>query len=167
MELGLISGSVAVFGDHIAADTVLPARHGFLPASEAVLHVLAEAGPDANARARAHPVLIVGEAFGYGTGRESPARALRAAGVSALIGASFARMFYRNAINNGILPIVCGELVCAGIKDGDRVEIDTGAVRWQRRTFPIAAVSPLVQRIVLAGGLIAHGRDVLRGMAAT
>jgi 3-isopropylmalate/(R)-2-methylmalate dehydratase small subunit len=163
--LGTISGPVAVFGDFIAADTVLPARHGFLPASEATVHVLAELGVDANARVRSRPILLVGEAFGYGTGRESPARALKAAGVRALIGVSFARMFYRNAVNNGILPIVCGELALAGVKDGDFLEIDTGAaiVRWRGREFRVAQVPPLLRQIVLAGDLIAHGRNVLGG----
>jgi 3-isopropylmalate/(R)-2-methylmalate dehydratase small subunit len=168
MGLGVIRGSVAVFGDYIAADMILPARHGFLLASEAAQHVLAEIGPDANLRVRSHGILVVGEAFGYGTGRESPARALRAAGVKALLGASFARMFYRNAINNGILPIVCGELVRSGIADQDAVEIDTGAslVQWKGRSFRIAEVPALLQEIVLAGDLIEHGRNVLRRMHA-
>ncbi len=159
----MIRGAVAVFGDYVAADTVLPARHGFLPASEAAAHVLAEIGPETNARVRAHSILVVGEAFGYGTGRESPARALRAAGVRALIGASFARMFYRNAINNGILPIVCGELVRAGVTDEDEVEIDTAAaaVRWKGRAFGIAEVPALLQEIVQAGDLITYGRRFL------
>lgn len=164
MTLGVIRGSVAVFGDYVAADTILPARHGFLSASDAAQHVLAEIGPDANSRVRSHGILVVGEAFGYGTGRESPARALRAAGIKALVGASFARMFYRNAINNGVLPIACGELARAGIADGDVLEIDTGAslVRWKGRSFRIAEVPALLQEIVLAGDLIEHGRNLLR-----
>ena len=164
MTLGVIRGSVAVFGDYVAADTILPARHGFLAASEAAEHVFAEIAPGANLRARSHPILVVGEAFGYGTGRESPARALRAAGIKALVGASFARMFYRNAINNGILPIVCGELVRSGIADGDAVEIDTvlSFVRWKGCSFRIPEVPALLQEIVLAGDLIEHGRNILR-----
>jgi 3-isopropylmalate/(R)-2-methylmalate dehydratase small subunit len=156
-----------VFGDYIAADAVLPARYGFLPPGEAAMHVLADLDAEANARVRAHAILVVGEAFGYGTGRESPARALRAAGVKALIGTSFARMFYRNAVNNGILPIVCAELARADVKDGDVVEIDTFAAvaRWRGSEFRIAKVPGLIQKIVLSGGLIPHGRDVLRGAA--
>jgi hypothetical protein len=60
--LGAISGAAAVFGDFIAADTVLPARHGFLSASEAARHVLEEIGPDANTRVRTHSILVVGKA---------------------------------------------------------------------------------------------------------
>ncbi len=126
--------------------------------------MLEEAAPGANARVRANPILLAGEAFGYGTGRESPARALRAAGVKALIAASFGRMFYRNALNNGILPVECAELVRAGVAEGDEVEIDTGAalLRWKARPFRIDAVPALLQEIILAGDLIAYGRNVLQ-----
>lgn len=160
----VIRGSVAVFGDYIAADTVLPARHGFLPAAEAVAHLLAELGADANARVRNNPILVAGEAFGYGTGRESPARALKAAGVEAIVAVSFARMFYRNAINNGILAIECAHLVRAGIRDGERVEIEpaTGLVRWKGAEFRAPIVPALLQEIIAAGDLIAHGRNLLR-----
>jgi 3-isopropylmalate/(R)-2-methylmalate dehydratase small subunit len=161
--LGVIGGSVAVFGDYVSADAVLPARYGYLPAAEAASHVLEEAEAGANARVRANPILVAGEAFGYGTGRESPARALRAAGVKGLVAASFGRMFYRNALNNGMLPVECGELARAGVAQGDRLEIDTGAalVRWKGREFRIDAVPALLQEIILAGDLIAHGRNIL------
>ena len=161
----MIAGSVAVFGDYVSADAVLPARYGFLSVAEAASHVLEEeAGPGANARVRANPILLAGEAFGYGTGRESPARALRAAGVKALVAASFGRMFYRNALNNGILPIECAEVVRAGVAEGDQLEIDTGAalLRWEGREFRIDAVPALLQEIILAGDLIAHGRNLLQ-----
>jgi 3-isopropylmalate/(R)-2-methylmalate dehydratase small subunit len=162
--LGVIRGSVAVFGDYVSADAVLPARYGFLPVAEAASHVLEEAGPGANARVRANPILLAGEAFGYGTGRESPARALRSAGVKALVAASFGRMFYRNALNNGILPIECADAVRAGIAEGDDLEIDTGAalLRWKARQFRIDEVPALLQEIILAGDLIAYGRNLLQ-----
>ena len=153
---------MAVFGDYVSADAVLPARFGFLPANEAANHLLAELGPGTSERVRAHPILLAGEAFGYGTGRESPARALRAAGIKALVAVSFGRMFYRNAINNGILPVVCPELVRAGLSDGERVEIDAAVawIRWKGREFRIDAVAPLLQEIIVAGDLIAHGRNI-------
>jgi 3-isopropylmalate/(R)-2-methylmalate dehydratase small subunit len=156
----LIGGSVAVFGDYVSADAVLPARYGFLSPSEAASHVLEEG----NERVRANPILVAGEAFGYGTGRESPARALRAAGVKALVAVSFGRMFYRNALNNGMLPIECAALVRAGVADGEHVEIDTGAalVRWKGREFRIEPVPALLQEIIVAGDLITHGRNLLR-----
>jgi 3-isopropylmalate/(R)-2-methylmalate dehydratase small subunit len=165
---GIISGTVAVFGDYVSADVVLPARHSFLAPAEMAGHVLEELSPDANARVRAHDILVVGQAFGYGTGRESPSRALRAAGVKAVLGASFARMFFRNAINNGVLVLDCPEIVASGIAEGDRVEIDidAGAVRWKDRRFAIPPVPPIVRDIVAAGSLIDYGRTLLATRAA-
>lgn len=163
MSSAFTSGKVAVLGDFIAADALLPARHSYLPESEMAKHVLEELGAETNARVRAHSILVVGEAFGYGTGRESPARALSAAGVRVLIGVSFARMFFRNAINNGILAIECPALVRSGIADGDAVEIDleVNALRCKGRTFDIAPVPAIVRGIVEAGNLIDYGRALL------
>lgn len=160
--LGVIGGCAAVFGDYIAADPLLSACHGLPPASEAARHVLEETGLGANARVRTHPVLVVGEAFGYGTGRESPARVLRAAGVRATVGASFARMSYRNAINNRMLPAACAALDRAGVADGDLVKIAPGAaaVRWKRRESRIAEMPNLLQRIVLADDLTTCGKTL-------
>jgi 3-isopropylmalate dehydratase small subunit len=72
-------------------------------------------------------------------------------------------MFYRNAINNGILALECDALARAGVADGDQIDIDTGAaaVRWKGYEFRVAAVPALLQQIVLAGDLIAYGRNVL------
>jgi 3-isopropylmalate/(R)-2-methylmalate dehydratase small subunit len=157
----IICGTVAVLGDYIAADTVLAARHGFLPAQEAAAHVMEEVSATATARVRAHPILVTGEAFGYGTGREAPARALRAAGVKAIVGASFGRMFYRNAVNNGILVVECPSLVRAGVADGDVVEVDGSAatIRWKGNLYTVPGIPILLQKIVAAGDLISYGRD--------
>ena len=163
MGLGVVSGAVTLLGDFISADAVLPARYSFLPPVAMAEHVMHELGPDANARIRSHRILVVGEAFGYGTGRESPARALRAAGVQAVLGASFSRMFYRNAVNNGVLVLDCPDLVGCGIAEDDVIDIDLQAceVRWKSRSFAIAAVPAIVRSIVEAGDLIALGRKIV------
>lgn len=161
----IIRGTVAVLGDFIPADSVLPARHSFAPPGEMAAHVLEELGPGVNARVRAHPILVAGELMGYGTGRESPARALRAAGVRALLCVSFARMFFRNAVNNGILPVECPALVRAGPGDGEPVEIDLEAsvVRWNGREFPVARTPAVLRDIIAAGDLVSYGRSILAG----
>ena len=71
----MIKGTTTVLGKFISADVVLPARYSFLPAAEMALHVLEELSAQVNAHVREHPFIVAGEAFGYGTGRESPARA--------------------------------------------------------------------------------------------
>lgn len=163
MELPLICGSVARFGDHVSADVMLPARHSFLPPEGMAENVLMDLGPEANRKVRTHPIIVAGEAFGYGTGRESPARALRAAGVKAVIAKTFSRLFFRNAINNGILVIQCRELAALPVQDGDEITIEPakGLIRWKDRTFPFPPVTDVVANIIAAGSLISYGRQLL------
>ena len=167
-SLDVIEGRAAVFGDFVSADVILPARFSFVPREEMAQQALRELGDDVNARVRRHPVLVVGRAFGYGTGRESPSRALASAGVKAIVGGPFARMFFRNAINNGILVVECTPLVDAGVAEDDVVEIDpaAGTVRHASRSFAVPPVTGTVAAIVAAGGLIPYGRNYLAKRAA-
>ncbi|MER1967326.1 hypothetical protein [Castellaniella sp. GW247-6E4] len=159
----VIKGQVAVLGDFVSADVILPARHSFLPPAEMAANVLGELGPDVNERVRSHPILVVGTAFGYGTGRESPARALRAAGVRAIIGGPFARMFFRNCLNNGILTIECPDLLAQGVQEADSVAVslDDSTIRHRDAVFPFPPIAPAVLAIIAAGGLIPYGRTLL------
>ena len=163
MSGNLIRGSVAVLGDFISADVLLPARYSFLPPEEMARNLLTDLSADANASARRNPILVVGNAFGYGTGRESPARALRAAGVKAVVGGPFGRMFFRNAINNGVLVIDCIAVAQSGIVESDELEIDIDAceLRAKGRTFPIAPIPQAVKDIIAAGSLIDYGRALI------
>ncbi|MCC7483837.1 MAG: hypothetical protein IT529_02510 [Burkholderiales bacterium] len=163
MELPSIRGSVARFGDHVSADVMLPARHSFLPPEGMAENVLMDVGPEANRKVRTHPIIVAGEAFGYGTGRESPARALRAAGVRAVIAATFSRLFFRNAINNGILVVQCPELARLPVEDGDEITIELakGLILWKDRTFGFPPVTGVVASVIGAGSLIDYGRQLL------
>jgi len=159
----VIEGEATVLGDYISADTVLPARWSFVPPDEMAEHVLEEAGPQVNPKIKSRAIIVAGEAFGYGTGRESPARALRAAGIKAIVGGPFGRMFFRNAINNGILVVDCPAVLGCGIADGDTIVIDLDAsrVRWKEQAFEIAPVAPIIRNIIAAGSLIDYGRAVM------
>jgi 3-isopropylmalate/(R)-2-methylmalate dehydratase small subunit len=158
-----IKGAVTVLGGFVSADVVLPARHSFLKPQEMAEHVLEELSVEANAGVRSRPIIVAGEAFGYGTGRESPARALRAAGVKAIVGGPFARMFFRNAINNGVLVLDCPEIVATDIASGDILEIETwtGVIRWRGREFHTAPIPEIIDNILAAGSLIEYGRTVV------
>lgn len=165
MKIAPIRGTAGVFGDHISADVVLPARHSFLPAAQMAENVLMDLGADANRKVRSHDIIVAGEAFGYGTGRESPARALRAAGVRAVIAVSFSRLFFRNAINNGIVVIQCEALARSAVKDGDELTIALaeGYVQWNGQQFSFTPFTDVVGRIVEAGSLVEYGRQLLAG----
>lgn len=163
MDAARIEGSAAVFGDHVSADVVLPARHSFLPPEQMAEQVLMDLGGEANRKVRTHSIIVAGEAFGYGTGRESPSRALRAAGVRAVVAKSFSRLFFRNAINNGIVVIQCPALAGKPVRDGDPVAIElaAGRIEWRGESFEFAPVTDVVGRIVAAGSLINYGRQLL------
>lgn len=168
MAIASIRGTAAVFGDHVSADVVLPARHSFLPPQQMAENVLMDLSAEANRKVRAHSIIVAGEAFGYGTGRESPSRALHAAGVRAVIAKSFSRLFFRNAINNGIAVIQCPELAAMPVADGDEIVITLaeGRVQWRDKSFRIAPLTDVVARIVEAGSLIDYGRSLIAARGA-
>jgi 3-isopropylmalate/(R)-2-methylmalate dehydratase small subunit len=168
MTIAAIRGTAAVFGDHVSADVVLPARHSFLPPAQMAENVLMDLSPEANRKVREHSIIVAGVAFGYGTGRESPSRALHAAGVRAVIAKSFSRLFFRNAINNGIAVIQCPELAELPVKDGDEIVISLaeGRVQWKDKSLRIAPVTDVVAKIVEAGSLINYGRQLLASAGA-
>lgn len=159
----VIEGRAAVIGDFVSADIILPARYSFLPPAEMAANVLGELGADMTRKVCTHPILVAGTAFGYGTGRESPARALHAAGVRAIIGGPFARMFFRNCLNNGILTLECPEFAKSGVEDGDvvTVSIAESTISWKQKTFAFEPIASSVLAIVAAGGLIPYGRKLL------
>jgi 3-isopropylmalate dehydratase small subunit len=161
-----IEGAATVLGEYVSADVILPARHSFLPPAEMAQQALLELGDDINRRLRSRPILVAGTAFGYGTGRESPSRALRAAGIRLIAGGPFSRMLFRNAVNNGILVVECPEFPKAGVVDGDDVAFDlaTGVLNWRDRSFPTQPVPRVVADIVSAGDLIEYGRRIVARM---
>lgn len=163
MSNTIISGTTATFGDYVSADEMLPARFSFLPPQGMAENVLMDVSAEANRKVRTHAIIVAGLAFGYGTGRESPSRALRAAGVRAVIAKSFSRLFFRNAINNGILVIQSPELAAMAVKDGDEIniELSAGRIRWNRQEFGFAPVAEVVANIIAAGNLINYGRQLL------
>ncbi len=165
LETLVIKGKTAVVGEFVSADVILPARHSFLDPEDMATHVLEELESTINERVRSSPILVAGKAFGYGTGRESPARALRAAGVRVILGGPFARMFFRNAINNGILVLDCPKLFADGVPNGSVIEIDVdkNEVRWDERVYSVPPVPRIVRRIMDAGSLIEYGRLVIGG----
>ncbi len=112
-------------------------------------------------------MLWAGRNLGAGTGREASAICLRGAGVRAIVAPSVARLFFRNAINNGILVLEVPEAADVAVEDGDEVEIDLAAssVRVRGTTLRFPPLPPLIQDIVAAGGLVEYGRRLLAAEA--
>lgn len=151
-------GPVFKYGDNIDTDVIIPARYlNTQSPAELAAHCMEDIDKTFVTRVKAGDVMVGGENFGCGSSREHAPVAIKAAGIDCVIAKSFARIFYRNAINIG-LPILECEAAANGIDAGDEVEVDfdTGVITdvtkgesWQAAAFP-----PFIQNIIKAGGLL-------------
>ena len=122
---------------------------------EMINHAMEGFDPDFARKAATNAILIVGKNFGVGSSREQAAECIKYAGIKAVIGRSFARIFYRNAINIG-LPVIEAPLVVDATKHGDPVAIELieGSVRVRARAFEVSPFPPFVLDLIRYGGLI-------------
>ena len=151
-------GSVFKYPDNVDTDVIIPARHlNTQDAKELASHCMEDIDKDFVKNVKDGDIMVGGWNFGCGSSREHAPLVLRENGVSCVIASSFARIFYRNAINIG-LPILECEAAANGIDAGDEVEVDfdTGVITdvtkgesWQAAAFP-----PFIQNIIKAGGLL-------------
>jgi 3-isopropylmalate/(R)-2-methylmalate dehydratase small subunit len=150
-------GRAYLFGANVNTDEIIPAR--YLNSSDpAVLatHCMEDARPDLAGRIEAGSLFVAGENFGCGSSREHAPIAIKAAGVSCVLAESFARIFFRNAINIG-LPIVECPGVSRQVKEGDRIRVDLARgvlTLASGRELPIAPFPPFMEGIVREGGLL-------------
>ena len=157
-----IKGRAHKYGDHVNTDVIIPARYlNVSDAEQLAAHCMEDLDPEFVKRARRGDVLVAGEDFGCGSSREHAPIAIKASGISAVIARSFARIFFRNAINIG-LPVLVSPEAAAEIESGDELELDLAAgtikdltrgTSYQAQPFP-----QLLQDIIAAGGLIPYTR---------
>jgi len=152
-----MTGKVWTFGDNIDTDLIIAAR--YLNSSEAshlAKYVMEDADPEFSKKVNKGDIIVAGENFGCGSSREHAPIALKAAGVSAIIAPTFARIFYRNAFNMG-LPIFELE-ESSQINEGDEVSIDmeNGTIinNTLNKTYNFKAIPPFMQELLSAGGLM-------------
>jgi 3-isopropylmalate/(R)-2-methylmalate dehydratase small subunit len=156
-----LQGKVWKFGDNVDTDLIIAARYlNTSEPSELAKHVMEDADPEFVSNMTEGDIIVAGENFGCGSSREHAPIALKAAGVSAVIAPTFARIFYRNAFNMG-LPIF--ELAeSAEINEGDVVRIDMAAGEvinvTQAKTYKFLPIPDFMQQLVDAGGLIAFAK---------
>ena len=132
-------------------------------AEEIKPHLLEDLDPDFAASVAAGDVLLAGRNFGCGSSREQPALGLRSVGVEAVIAKGFARIFYRAAINQGLLLVECPEAVDA-YREGDAVELDAeaGRITVGGKDFAFPKLPPEILAIRQAGGLLPYTREALK-----
>jgi 3-isopropylmalate/(R)-2-methylmalate dehydratase small subunit len=146
-----------VYGDDVNTDVIFPGKYTYTlkTPEEIAAHALEDLDPGFTANARPGDVIVAGRNWGCGSSREQGVTALKFAGVAAIIAGSFARIYYRNCINQGLLPIVLPDLA-AVVHTGDTVQIDREAGRLTAggQAFDLPKLSASVQAILDAGGLI-------------
>jgi 3-isopropylmalate/(R)-2-methylmalate dehydratase small subunit len=151
----MLHGNALCYGDNVDTDVIIPARYlNTSNAKELAAHCMEDIDPDFLKKVKPGDVIAAGRNFGCGSSREHAPLAIKTAGISCVIAKSFARIFYRNAINIG-LPII----VCDGdFHSGDALEIDlaegiiTNKTTGETYSFP--PFPAFLQKIIEAGGLM-------------
>lgn len=162
-------GKAHKVGDHIDTDAIIPAR--FLVTAEAEKlgpNCMAGLEPGWAARVREGDILVAGRNFGCGSSREHAPLAILGAGIKAVVGESFARIFYRNAFNTG-LPLLEIAKEVENVDDGDELEIDTDAGYIRNLTknteIKFRPIPPSMNRILESGGLVGYTKKRLQEKA--
>jgi len=157
-----IKGTVFKYGEDVNTDEIIPAR--YLNTSDPVelaKHLMEDGteteGKDIVATVKPGDVVVAGKNFGCGSSREHAPIALKAAGIGCVVAVTFARIFYRNAINIGLPILECPE-AAAAIKSGDKVAIDlaAGTITRGQDTFNAEPFPDFMQELIAAGGLIPY-----------
>jgi 3-isopropylmalate/(R)-2-methylmalate dehydratase small subunit len=160
-----LRGKVHKFGDDINTDEILPARYlNTSDPTELARHAMEDADPEFVKKLQPGDFIVAGKNFGCGSSREHAPIALEAAGVSGVIAASFARIFYRNAFNMG-LPIFESPQAAAELKEGGEisVDLDTGVIKALAtgKKYSSQPLPPFMQELLADGGLMAHIKKCL------
>ena len=161
----MISGTVFKFGDNIDTDVIIPARYLNAPSpDELAKHCMEDIDADFVNRVKPGDIMVGGANFGCGSSREHAPIAIKASGVSCVIAASFARIFYRNSINMGFPILECPE-ASEKINDGDKVTVDftTGVITDETtgETFQATAFPEFIDNIIKNGGLLKYIKATL------
>jgi len=157
----ILRGKVWKFGDNISTDHIIPGRYYHLRSNlpELAKHVMEDADPDFSKKVQKGDFIAAGKNFGMGSSREHAAIVIKLAGVSAVIAKSFARIFFRNAINNG-LPVIIADT--DKIDNGDELEVDLekGIIKNLSKGIEIK-IQPLpkvILNILEEGGIVEYIR---------
>lgn len=161
----MIAGRVWKFGDDVNTDVIFPGRYTYEPMSDEAMgkYALEDADSAFNREARPGDIIIAGKNWGCGSSREQAAKCLKARGVAAVIAKGFARIFYRNALNEGLLILVCPEADRIA-QEGESVSVDTERciIRSAHGEYRFQPYPDYVQGLVEAGGLIPYTIQRLR-----
>jgi 3-isopropylmalate/(R)-2-methylmalate dehydratase small subunit len=160
----MTKGRVWKYGDNINTDVIYPGRYTYqiLSAADMAKHALEDLDPSFAGRVKPGDVIVAGTNFGCGSSREQAAACLKFAGVQAVVAKSFARIYFRNAINLG-LPVIQSAEASDALQPGDEIAVDfaRGEIVSSRGTFRFPALPATVLGILEAGGLIEYTKKRL------
>jgi 3-isopropylmalate/(R)-2-methylmalate dehydratase small subunit len=154
-----LKGKAWKYGDDINTDLIIPARYlNTSEPSELAKHCMEDEDPEFPKKVSKGDFIVAGKNFGCGSSREHAPISIKAAGVSAVIAKSFARIFYRNAFNMGLLILECNET--DDISTGDELEVDTekGIIKniTKNKTYQITPIPPFMEELLGSGGLMEY-----------
>ena len=153
------TGFVHKYGDHVDTDVIIPARYlNTQSHKELAAHCMEDIDKDFIGKVREGDIMVAGANFGCGSSREHAPIAIAASGISCVIAKSFARIFYRNAINIGLAILEC-PAAAEGIEAGDQVAVDfdSGVITniTKGRTYQAEPFPPFIKDMIAKGGLMA------------
>ena len=163
----ILKGKAHKYGANVDTDAIIPARHlNISEPDELAKHCMEDHDADFVDRVEQGDIIVAGPNFGCGSSREHAPVAIRAAGVSAVIASSFARIFFRNGINIG-LPLLESSEASSEIENGDIIEIklEEGIIKdiTKNKTYQAKPYPDFMMDIVNAGGLVEHTRKKISG----
>ena len=160
-----IKGRVWKYGDNINTDVIFPGKYTYTVSDPKEMPQYALEDLDAKfaGQVQAYDIIVGGSNWGCGSSREQAVVCLSEANLGAIIAKSFARIYYRNCLNNALPAIVCPEAVDA-IENGETVEVDlaSGEIRCAAGTYNFPPLPEAVMEIFKAGGLIEHTRQKMK-----
>ena len=162
-----LKGKAFKYGAHIDTDAIIPARHlNLLEPADLAKHCMEDIDAGFVSKVKNGDIIVADDNFGCGSSREHAPVAIKASGISCVIAKSFARIFFRNAINIG-LPLLECEEAAENIKAGDTVEVDLASGKITNlsggKTFSAKAYPEFMMQIVQAGGLVEYTKKKLAG----
>ena len=161
----IIKGRVIKYGNNVDTDVIIPARYlNTTDEFELASHCFEDLDGDFKEKAKERKIIVGGENFGCGSSREHAPIAIKASGIKAIIVKSFARIFYRNAINTG-LPVLVSIEASKHISDMDEVgiDLDNGEIKniTTGETFKVPPLPDFIQKVIASGGYMKFTREQL------
>jgi 3-isopropylmalate/(R)-2-methylmalate dehydratase small subunit len=161
----IMTGKVWKYGDDVNTDVIFPGRYTYTLINENEMgrHALEDLDPVFSRKCAKGDIIVAGKNWGCGSAREQAVKCLKAKGIGAIIAKGFARIYYRNCLNEGLITIVCPKAVDS-IEDGEEVSIDfdNSVIKTRKGDFPFSPYPKFVRELVENGGLLPYIKKSLR-----